>query len=278
MSTTVAALLPIGYRCGEPVSNLAGLLAVGLALQLLPVPGAQAQAGAVGTETPAGTGFQGTETPAGTGAPPGREVALPASQVRDTFFAWLLGIIDGGLDVELDNATLREALAEFRSTVNLPFDRIRVVRHVAARPTAGSMAILFDAPLTVPVPFAILWYHPGSIRASALVSFDETRIERAAVDGEEAGPIYLFRLERGDVVVDVDDWIDVLFGSLIDDVSVCLVAVLRWDGAWRCLLGGTNRDGKRYVAAFDFSRNAIQYPVPAALTRLGLDLWNGSAR
>jgi hypothetical protein len=265
--TAVAARPPIGYRCGEIVRNLAGVLAVGLGLHLLAAPGALSQAGAHGTGMPAGAAVR-----------PGREVSLPASEVRDTFFAWLLGIITAGLDAELDNATLRQALTEFHFTVDLPFDRISVVRHIAPRSTAGSMAIVFDAALSVPVPFAILWYHPGSIRASEAVSFAETRIERASAGGEEVGPVYLFRLEQGEVAVDVDDWIDLLFGSLIDDVSVRLVAVVRYRGAWCCLLGGTGREGKRFVAEFDFTRNVIQYPVPAALIRLGLDLWNGAAR
>ncbi len=209
---------------------------------------------------------------------PGREAALPGSEVRDTFLGWLLGIIDAGLDVELDNAGLRGVLEEFRSTVDLPFDRISVVRHQAPRAAPGSLALSFDAPIRVPVPFAILWYHPGSIQATEQIDFVEERVPGAVADGERVGPLYVFWLERGRVEVDVDEWLDVLLGSLVDDVAVRLLAVMRWHGAWRCLLGGTNARGKRFIAAFDFSRNVIQYPVPAALTRLGLDLWNGKAR
>lgn len=205
---------------------------------------------------------------------PGREVLLPPAEVKDTFFSWLVGIIYAGLDVELDSATLRSVLVEFRSNVDLPFNRITDVRHEAPRSTQGALAITFDGPMRVPVPFAILWYHPGSIRSTAVVRFSEERLEAASAGGATFGPVYAFRLVQGDVQFDIDEWLDVLLGDLIDDVSVHLVAIVRWQGTWRGLLGGANRAGRRYVAAFDFARNVIQFPVPRELSRLGLALWN----
>jgi hypothetical protein len=39
-------------------------------------------------------------------------------------------------------------------------------------------------------------------------------------------------------------------------------------------LGGTGREDRRIIAAFDLARNTITFPVPHELTRLGLWLWN----
>jgi hypothetical protein len=211
--------------------------------------------------------------------PPGREMILPPSEVRDTFFAYLVGIVDAGLDAELDNATLRSVLTEFQSTIALPFDRISVVRHLAPRGEAGSsgagsLEIVFDGDLDVPVPFSLLGYHPGSLRSTRTVRFEELRYPLVPVRGGQAGPVYSFRIIEGAMTIDVDAWIDVLLGSIVDDLDVRLVAIARWKGAWRCILGGTGREGRRIIAAFDLTRNTISFPVPSELIRLGLDLWN----
>ena len=208
--------------------------------------------------------------------PPGRELILPPSEVRDTFFAWLVGVVDAGRDVRIDNAGLRDILVEFRSTIALPFDRIAVVSHRAPSADArGGLDVLFDGPVDVPVPFALLWYHPGSLRSTPVVRFEEHRVPLVMTGRDAAAPVYAFRLVEGAMIIDIDAWLDVLLGRVADDLVVRLVAITRWRGSWRCLLGGTGREGRRIIAAFDLERNAITFPVPAELVRLGLDLWNG---
>ena len=206
---------------------------------------------------------------------PGRELILPASEVKDTFFAWLVGVVDAGRDAELDNAALRDVLTEFRSSIALPFDRISLVRHKAPRPDGyGSLGILFDGDIDIPVPFSLLWYHPGSLRSTKVIRFDERRFASLPTASSPAEPVYSFRLVEGAMAIDIDTWVDVLLGRIADDLSIRIVALARWRGAWRCLLGGTGREDRRIIAAFDLARNAITFPVPHELTRLGLWLWN----
>jgi hypothetical protein len=209
-------------------------------------------------------------------APPGRELILPPSEIRDTFFAWLVGVVDAGRDVSVDNAWLRGVLTEFRSTIALPFDRISEVRHIApAVDERGSLEIVFDGEIDIPVPFSLLWYRPGSLRASRVVRFEERRFSSVPLaDGSTASPVYSFRIAEGAMLIDVDEWIDVLLGRIVDDLAIRIVAVARWRGTWRCLIAGTGREGRRIVAAFDLARNAISFPVPSELSRLGLWLWN----
>jgi hypothetical protein len=217
----------------------------------------------------------GAQSAAGAPLLPGRELILPASEVRDTFFAWLVGVVDAGRDAELDNAALREVLTEFRSTIALPFDRISLVRHEAPRPNGyGSLGILFDGLVDIPVPFSLLWYHPGSLRSTRVVRFDERRFASLPTASGPAEPVYSFRLVEGSMVIDVDAWLDVLLGHVVDDLSIRIVAIARWRGSWRCLIGGTGREDRRIIAAFDLLRNTITFPVPKELSRLGLWLWN----
>ena len=213
---------------------------------------------------------------AGAQSPPGRELILPPSEVKDTFFAWLVGVVDAGRDASIDNAGLREVLTEFRSTIALPFDRIGLVRHLAPQPDLrGKLDIEFDGDIDVPVPFSLLWYHPGSLRSTPVVRFEERRFSSLpTAGGPAAEPVYSFRLVEGEMVIDIDRWVDVLLGNIADDLTIRIVAIARWRGAWRCLLGGTGREDRRIIAAFDLARNTITFPVPHELTRLGLWLWN----
>ena len=212
----------------------------------------------------------------GAQSPPGRELILPPSEVKDTFFAWLVGVVDAGRDASIDNAGLREVLTEFRSSIALPFDRISLVRHEAPGPDLrGRLDIEFDGDIDVPVPFSLLWYHPGSLRSTPVVRFEERRFSSLpTAGGPAAEPVYSFRLVEGGMVIDIDRWVDVLLGNIADDLTIRIVAIARWRGAWRCLLGGTGREDRRIIAAFDLARNTITFPVPHELTRLGLWLWN----
>jgi hypothetical protein len=218
----------------------------------------------------------GSQAAAGSPPPPGRELILPASVVKDTFFAWLVGLVDAGRDASIDNAGLRDVLTEFRSTIALPFDRIAVVRHAAPRPEArGSLGVDFDGELDIPVPFSLLSYHPGSLRATRAVRFDERRFASLPLAGGGAAePVYSFRIAEGSMAIDVDAWLDVLLGRIVDDLSIRIIALARWRGTRRCLVGGTGREDRRIIAAFDLARNTITFPVPSELTRLGLWLWN----
>ena len=208
--------------------------------------------------------------------PPGRELILPSTEVKDTFFAWLVGVVDAARDASIDNEGLRAVLTEFHSTIALPFDRISVVHHEAPTPyTRGSLGVEFDREIDVPVPFSLLWYHPGALRATRVVRFEERRFSSVPLaSGPAAEPVYSFRIAEGAMTIDVDTWLDVLLGRIVDDLSIRIVAIARWRGAWRGLIGGTGRGNRRIIAVFDLTRNTITFPVPSELTRLGLWLWN----
>ncbi|HTP58077.1 MAG TPA: hypothetical protein VMM82_04110, partial [Spirochaetia bacterium] len=53
---------------------------------------------------------------------PGRQVSV--ANVKDTFFSYVLGIVFSGIDVDIDNAQMRQILTEFQSKLKFPFDLV----------------------------------------------------------------------------------------------------------------------------------------------------------
>jgi hypothetical protein len=209
---------------------------------------------------------------------PGREISLPPREVKDSFFAYVIGIIRAGIDVELDAEAMREVLTEFRTSLELPFDLIaRVSQRRAGEPDARRLEIAFRGPVTIPIPFSLLGYHPGSIRASETVGFRETRFTYP--DGRQNGadaPVFRLAVESGVLLVDVDRWLDELFGDYVDDLPVQNLVFFTWKGEWMCLLQGRGYKGQSLRAFFNFRRNRIVFPIPGELDALGRGFLTGS--
>jgi hypothetical protein len=206
-----------------------------------------------------------------TGGPPGREISLPPDQVKDSFFAYAIGILVSGLEVEMSNQDLRDILTEFKTYVNLPFDLIQTVRQ-GRDPITGEMefSIFFNASVKIPIPFAFLGYHPGSILATQELRFIESRPDLSiSPDPSPASPIYVLRLTTGLAMVDVDDWLIFLLPRIVDDLYVDLFAIFRYKGTWYCLLSGMGKRGEQIREYFDFTRNRIVFPIPKDLEEIG---------
>jgi hypothetical protein len=201
---------------------------------------------------------------------PGREISLPSTEVKDTFFAYVLGIIVAGVEVDVNNAQMREILTEFKSSLSLPFDLIdRVTQHAEAGEKAIGLAFLRD--VSIPIPFSLLFYHPGSITATRDLLFQVSRSTMS--DPADAGimvPVFDLALESGTVLVDIDNWLEALLSAYLEDTLVKHIVFFKTKGDWIGMLEGTGRrTGKVLRAYFNFTRNAIVFPTPAALDRAG---------
>ena len=187
---------------------------------------------------------------------PGREISLPPAEVKDTFFAYVLGIIRSGIEVDIDNDGMRAILTEFKTALNLPFDLVSgVTQHTDA--SGRMIGIHFSRDVTIPIPFSILFYHPGSIVSTPLVTFD---VQTAP------GPAFVLGLTSGSIVVDIDDWLEVLLRAYIEDTVIQHLVFFTWHGDWMGLLQGKGRrTGRDIRAFFNFTRNTIIFPTPAAL-------------
>jgi len=208
---------------------------------------------------------------------PGREIAVPPNEVKDSFFAYVIGIVSTGIEVDIDTAGMREVLTEFRTSLELPFDlvgRVHQVRGTGGE--GGALGIDFLEDAAIPIPFSFLGYHPGSIRVTREILFDRivtSYLDTRAGGGEVA--VYRLALARGRLVVDMDRWLDDLLGDYVDDLPVENLVFFRWKGDWTGLLQGTGYKGQPLRAFFNFRRNRIVFPVPAELDGLGRGFTGG---
>jgi hypothetical protein len=217
---------------------------------------------------------QETEVPAS--ERPGREVSLPPDEVKDTFFAYVLGIITAAHEVNVDNAQMREILTEFKSTLALPFDLIdRVTQHLDEETGARTIGLEFTRDVSIPIPFALLFYHPGSIVADRDLVWKVSRSIFDAGDAEGPVPVFDLALWRGSVQVDIDDWLEALFSAYLEDTWIHHIIFFRWKGDWVGLLEGAGRRTGRILRAyFDFTKNSIMFPPPVDLEKAGRELVN----
>jgi hypothetical protein len=211
---------------------------------------------------------------------PGREISFPSSEVKDTFFAYALGIIGSGAEFDVDNAAMRTMFVEFNTALGVPFDLITRFSQTAD-PDTGERLISLDfvRDVVIPVPFSLLFYHPGSIYAAHHVGFTVHRSTWVDPDaGQDSplreGPVYSLDLTEGSILVDIDDWLEALFSASLEDAWINAIVFFRWHGDWIGMLAGTGRRTRRVLRAyFDFTRNAIVFPVPASLNSAGRELF-----
>ena len=210
--------------------------------------------------------------------PPGRDVSLPSTEVKDTFFAYALGIIASGAEFEIDNAQMRSLFVEFTKALGVPFDLIaRFSQHADAQTEERRITLEFTRDVVIPVPFSLLWYHPGSITATQRVGFDVRRTAwtdpDASLDAPTDAAVYDLVLVDGVIFVDIDDWLEALFSASLEDAGITHVVFFQWHGDRVGMLVGTAERTRRVLRAyFDFTRNAIVFPVPPSLDRAGREL------
>ncbi|HYW81986.1 MAG TPA: hypothetical protein VFB30_01945 [Spirochaetia bacterium] len=206
-------------------------------------------------------------------SPPGREVSLPASEVKDTFFAYILGIIRAGAEIDIDNEAMRAILVELKSGLNLPFDLIsRVSQRKDPESEARVVALEFQHDVAIPIPFSILFYHPGRITSTRLLSFDVGRSPWAdPAFPAEPGEAFDLALSQGSILVEIDGWLKVLFG--LEDTWIRHIVFFRWHGDWIGMLEGNARSSDRVKRAyFDFTKNTILFPPSDLLKSAGSEL------
>jgi hypothetical protein len=202
--------------------------------------------------------------------------ALPmAPDVKDPVFAILVGLLRADLHGVLTREHLEHQLARDGRESLLPYRRLHELRRTGGeegalgRPTA-TVEAQFEGPLVFPIPYRILWYHPGKIRAAATIVFREWSFGSVNLPFDPATPIeleevHLFGLERGELMVDIDGWLDFILGSALDDTEVSGVVMFREEGRDYGMAIGRNNKGESRSGVFDLAEDKIVFPVPAEM-------------
>jgi hypothetical protein len=144
-------------------------------------------------------------------------------------------------------------------------------------PTGAATArltIRFVSAVDTPIPYRILWYHPGSIRTTAECQLREWRLPTLPVetppDWKGAPPppltdVRLFALDEGEIFVDIDGWLDALAGGGLDDTLLGGFGVGRSGAREYGFAVGHNREGRSRFGVFDFTADAVVFPLPKEL-------------
>jgi hypothetical protein len=202
------------------------------------------------------------------------EVLPLEPDVKDPVFAVLVAVVRADLYGVLTRAHLERELQRRRLRSRLPYGSVRDVARVPAPPGARALVtVRFEGALAVPIPYSILWYHPGRIRAGDSCVFREWALGNVALPYEakrgaplatlELEDVHLFDLDAGRLEVDIDGWLDRLMGSALDDTDVSGLVVFRYAGRHYGMALGYNRGRRARSGAFDFLGDRIVFPASA---------------
>jgi hypothetical protein len=196
-------------------------------------------------------------------------------QVKDPVFAALVALVRADLYGVLTRAHLERELERRHLRSRLPYGSVRDVARVPA-PTGprALVTVRFEGPLAVPIPYSILWYHPGRIRAGDSCVFREWSLGTVQLPYEsrpgapaslELQDVHLFDLDGGRLEVDIDAWLDRLMGSALDDTDVTGLVVFRHAGRHYGMALGYNSGRRARSGVFDFQGDRIVFPSTAEM-------------
>jgi hypothetical protein len=197
--------------------------------------------------------------------------ALPVQPlVKDGGFAVLLGLVESDSYGSLTPDHLSRELARQGTHSRLPWRKLRELRRLPDEPGhSARVEVLFDGPLVMSIPYTILGYHPGSIRAAAECILKEWRlgsVEIALPSGTlSLDDVRAFTFRAGRIRMDFDAWLDWLMGSALDDTDVTGIALFRYRGHWIGLALGVNDKGEPRSGSFDFQDDKVLLPPPTEL-------------
>jgi hypothetical protein len=238
----------------------------------------EAGAGPASAPAAADTGAVTNAAPDSAAANPCRlPPVLPvAPAVRDPVFAVLLGMVEENGCGVLTRERLEYEVRRLGRPTRLPIEYFRTLSRSPADSTSRSVVTLVSTQrLDVPVPYRILVYQPGRIRASGVILLEEWDLGTVTLDGDgrftpaRLDDVRLWGLRKGDVDLDVDGWLDRMLGSRLDDTRILGFALFRYEGRLIGMAMGYNREGKGRSGTFSFLTDRILFPNPDPLKAAG---------
>ncbi|MBD3236689.1 MAG: hypothetical protein GF330_08295 [Candidatus Eisenbacteria bacterium] len=209
-----------------------------------------------------------------------------ADSVIDGVFAYLLGLLDRQKFGAVTGAHLQRVLEVTDTRSCVPTDLVREIRRAQASSEDGWARARFHEDLDFPVPYSILGYHPGSLLASRDALFEERYFPRLRIPNPdpdepetiEIRDVTLWSLVSGEIVIDIDGWVDFLLGGRLDDTYVVALAVFRFEGERLAVATGFNDEGRGRSGTLDLSRNTIRFPASSANKAIGRGLRGHAVR
>lgn len=209
--------------------------------------------------------------------------SLPApADITDPVFSLLIGMVEGDLYGLLTHERLEREIAALGRPTQLPIDHIRQIRRDPGTDgRGGRVRVLATGRIDLAVPYRVLLYHPGSFRASPALEMTEWNLGTVSIadpQGRRGAPpivledVRLWGLARGEVLLDVDGWLDRLLGRRLDDTHVVGFALFRYEGERVGMAMGYNRSGEGRSGTFSFRMDRILFPNPPPMRVAGAHL------
>jgi len=198
--------------------------------------------------------------------------SLPlADDVADGVFALIFGILERDVEAVITGPQLQEMLQRTGRESSVPPELITLVEraHDLRGPQVWVRALFTEA-LRVAVPYSILGYHPGRLASSQSIIALEWRYSRLTLPDPrharaaplELTDVTLWGVVSGEILIDIDGWLDFLLGSKLDDTRVVGLADFRLGGKRFGMALGYNREGEPRSGALDLAENEIRFPSP----------------
>lgn len=202
--------------------------------------------------------------------PPLPEVLPAQPLVKDGVFAVLVGLVESDTYGSLTSEHLGRDLTRRGARSRLPYRKLRELRRAPGDPEGTAhVEAVFEGPLEISVPYTILGYHPGSLRADEVCAFTEWRLGTVEVPSP-TGPVAIqdvraFTFRSGKIRLDFDGWLDWVMGGALDDTNVTGIAIFRHRGRWIGVGLGWNDRGQPRSGSFDFEQDKVLIPPPEEL-------------
>jgi len=201
-------------------------------------------------------------------------VMFDSDQIRDAFLALLVGLLEGESYDSLSTGEVHEYLELYKRPTKVPVGLIAVLSRMPSKNPFDSaiVGIRFAKEIRESVPYSVLGYHPGSVKASKEIVLREWKLG-SQIFRWGSGPderarltdVRLYGVTKGWIVLDIDAWVDKLLGSWIDDMRVIGFAVYRWKGSWHGMAFGFDPEGNGRSGNLDFRADRIYFPNPTGL-------------
>jgi hypothetical protein len=192
----------------------------------------------------------------------GATLLAEASGIKEPLFAYLYGLLDADMYGTRTTEDFREAVEAADRPSKLPYLWIaELIRERAPERNQALITIRFTRPYDVPIPYKLIIYRPGHVKASQEVTAREwdlgTHAVAASAETAVLTDLHVFAITGGYAAVDFDAWLDKLMGKLVDDTHVSGVATFRWKDVPYGIAVGYNRAGKGSSGALNMLSNKV---------------------
>ncbi len=80
---------------------------------------------------------------------------------------------------------------------------------------------------------------------------------------------HLYGLEDGEITLDIDGWVDRMFGGNLDDTDIVGLLLCRYEGKWIGVAMGYNERERGRSGALDFGADKVVFPSPDEIKTVG---------